>query len=127
MEAQMQPTRVMKPKRRKRRCDTIHLVYKIELINTPDFYIGVTAKEGPISKSLNKRWTKHISRAMCEGHDWALCNAIRQHGKDAFRIEAIDAARGKATGHTLERSYIDKLKPTLNTDTRPQGGYQGEQ
>lgn len=47
-------------------------------------YVGIT------SRSLGKRWAEHISDAQ-QGRGWALHEAIRVFGPEAFRVEPIES------------------------------------
>jgi hypothetical protein len=104
-------------KKRKKRCDRNHIVYKISLGSKA--YVGVTAvrKSSP-NKSLAWRWRKHVERARNESKGWVLCEAIRKHGAEAFDLEIVQVVRGKRQAHEVERDLIRKLKPKLNTDRR---------
>ena len=102
---------------RKRRIDRNHIVYRLQVKGL--LYIGVTyVEKANAKKSLARRWRKHVQRALSEGHNWKLCQAIRKYGADAFLVEVIDVVRGKVAAHTLERQLIRQLKPKLNTDVR---------
>lgn len=104
-------------KARKRRSDRLHLVYKLQVEKL--VYIGVTHVDaGRVAKSLQRRWKKHVQRALKENRAWKLCDAIRLYGPDAFRVEVVEIVRGKTAAHGIERIMIKKLKPKLNTDTR---------
>jgi len=100
--------------KRRRRSDRNHILY---LLTAPDgaCYVGLTHVEGTPRKSLMRRWLKHINRAANEAHDWALCNSIRQHGADSFRVEIIEKVRGKAAAHQREVMLIEHISPALNT------------
>ncbi len=107
----------MMTKRRKRRSDRNHLVYRLQVKTL--IYIGVThVDRKSAAKSLRRRWLKHVQRALNENHDWKLCNAIRKYGPNAFIVEIVDVVRGKSAAHDLERMLIHQLKPKLNTDVR---------
>lgn len=107
----------MMTKRRKRRTDRNHLVYKIQVKSL--VYIGVThVDRGSPSKSLRRRWLKHVQRALTENKQWKLCSAIRKHGPEAFTVEIVKVVRGKTVAHDVERELIRVLKPKLNTDVR---------
>lgn len=107
----------MMTKRRKRRTDRNHLVYRLQVKSL--VYIGVThVDRKSAAKSLRRRWLKHVQRALKENHDWKLCNAIRKYGADAFTVEIVDVVRGKSAAHDVERELIRILKPKLNTDVR---------
>lgn len=104
-------------KRRKRRSDRLHLVYKLQVGRLA--YVGITYVEaGDVAKSLRRRWKKHVQRALAESKTWKLCCAIREHGPEAFRVEVVEVVRGKTVAHALERRLIKKIKPKLNTDVR---------
>lgn len=103
-------------KRRKKRVDRNHIVYKLQVRNLT--YIGVTYIEKDAKRSLRRRWQKHVRRALTEQLDWALCKAIRKYGSDKFTVEILDVVRGKAQAHNIEREYIRELRPKLNTDRR---------
>ena len=82
-------------------------------------YIGVTYVEGRSpTKSLRRRWMKHVQRALTENRDWKLCKAIRKHGAQSFEVSIVQIVRGKSAAHTIERQLIRDLKPKLNTDNR---------
>lgn len=103
--------------KRKRRLDRNHIVYSLAVGKLE--YIGVTyVQDRSPSKSLRRRWLKHIQRALTEGRDWTLCKAIRKHGPEAFETQVLEVLRGKAEAHKRERDYIRTLKPKLNTDVR---------
>ena len=104
-------------KRRKKRVDRNHIVYKLVVRDL--IYIGVTYVENKSpSKSLKRRWRKHVQRASTEDKGWKLCDAIRKYGAEAFNVEVIEVVRGKSNAHLLERALIRELKPKLNTDVR---------
>lgn len=103
-------------KRRKKRSDRNHIVYKLQVRNLT--YIGVTYVEKGTTRSLRRRWQKHIRRALTEQLDWSLCKAIRKYGPDKFQVEILEVVRGKTNAHNVEREYIRELRPKLNTDRR---------
>lgn len=103
--------------KRKSRSDRKHVIYSVSVNGLE--YIGVTyVEKSSVNKSIWRRWRKHINRALTENKDWALCNAIRQYGPDAFEVCYYDVVRGKAEAHIRERELIRELKPKLNTDIR---------
>jgi hypothetical protein len=107
-------------RKRKARSDRNHLIYRLS-VNGLD-YIGVTYVEGRSPKrSLKRRWQKHVRRALTEGRSWTLCQAIREHGPEAFEVQALEVVRGKELAHMVERHLIRELKPSLNTDVRVAG------
>ena len=103
-------------KRRKKRSDRNHIVYKLQVKHLT--YIGVTYIEKSAKRSLRRRWQKHVRRALTEQLDWALCQAIRKYGPDKFTVEIMNIVRGKTQAHNIEREYIRELRPKLNTDRR---------
>jgi hypothetical protein len=103
--------------KRKRRSDRNHIVYMLKVRSYA--YIGVTVvSNGSVSKSMRRRWLKHVQRALTEDRSWKLCEAIRKFGADAFEVEVLEVVRGKSQAHTVERDLIRKIKPKLNTDVR---------
>lgn len=104
-------------RKRKRRTDRNHIVYSIAIGKRE--YIGVTVvNNGSVSKSLKRRWQKHVQRAMAEDKGWKLSLAIRKYGPEAFVVETIQVVRGKSPAHAIERELIRIRKPKLNTDVR---------
>ena len=103
--------------KRKTRIDRNHIVYSLAIGKLQ--YIGVTyVQDRSPTKSLRRRWQKHIRRALTEGRDWTLCKAIRKYGAEAFEVEVLEVVRGKPAAHVRERELIRTLKPKLNTDVR---------
>lgn len=103
--------------RRKRRTDRNHIIYSIAIGKRE--YIGVTyVEDRSPTKSLARRWRKHVQRAYAEDKSWKLCEAIRKYGPDAFTVEVVQVVRGKAAAHEIERDLIRVRKPKLNTDVR---------
>jgi len=104
-------------KPRKKRTDRTHIVYRID--SGSDFYIGVTAKTAStVQKSVKIRINKHIYRSRSEDKSWALYEAIRERGCEAFTYTILAVLRGKTPAHQFERELIRELRPTLNTDVR---------
>ncbi len=104
-------------KRRKSRSDRKHVIYSLSVNGLE--YIGVTyVDRSAVSKSVIRRWQKHVRRALTEGKDWALCKAIRKYGPDAFEVCYYEVVRGKTEAHLRERELIRMLKAKLNTAVR---------
>lgn len=103
--------------KRKSRSDRKHIIYSLTIKSQE--YIGVThVDKGKINKSLDRRWRKHVGRAMTEGKMWKLCVAIRKYGPENFQVGVLEIVRGKAEAHIRERELIRERKPKLNTDVR---------
>lgn len=96
-----------------------HIVYRI-ICNDGRAYIGVTSLKQTVEYSLRTRWIKHVSRAKCDSVNYNLCVAIRELGRDSFKIEPLHVVDTKQKAHDIERYLIDNLNPELNSDTRPQ-------
>jgi hypothetical protein len=102
--------------KRKLRSDRNHVLYRVENIDTGDFYIGVTvAQNQAYLRSVKVRWQKHVSRAFREDKDWTLCVAIRTSWTRAWKFEVLEVVRGRKPAHQRERQYIAEYQPTLNT------------
>jgi len=105
----------LKPKRKKR-TDRNHAIYKLTLKVTGEVYIGLTVCSGLTpKKAVEGRFQRHVKRALTQGKDWALCNAIRNFGAEAFLVEVVKTVRGKAEAHTFERQLTKELGAALNT------------
>ncbi len=103
--------------KRKKRSDRNHIVYQIKLGDL--LYIGITyVEDRNATKSLRRRWQKHVRRALTEGKNWKLCKAIRKFGPEAFEVDILQIVRGKVAAHTVERELIRTIAPSLNTDVR---------
>jgi len=104
---------------RKRRTDRNQLIYQIWNTYTGESYIGITVSTGNTKKEKEKalkvRWQKHVRRALTEGRDWTFCQAIREHGPEAFEREVIEVVRGKAAAHVRELEIIREIEAELNT------------
>lgn len=104
-------------KQRKTRSDRNHIIYSLAIGKRE--YIGVTVvNDRSPSKSLKRRWQKHVQRALAEDKGWKLSTAIRKYGPDAFTVEVVQIVRGKSNAHNVERDLIRVRKPKLNTDVR---------
>lgn len=104
-------------KKRKSRSDRKHVIYSLS-VNDME-YIGVTYVErSAVSKSIIRRWQKHVRRALTENKNWTLCKAIRKYGPEAFELHYYEVIRGKAEAHIRERELIRELSPKLNSDVR---------
>jgi hypothetical protein len=105
----------IKPKRKKR-SDRMHAIYRILNTKTGEFYVGMTVCSGMTpKKAVEGRWQRHVTRALTQGKDWKLCEAIRSHGPTSFKVEVVETVRGKAEAHTREREITKEQGATLNT------------
>ena len=103
-------------KKRKRRSDRTHVVYRLTNTVTGEIYIGITVATGrAYLGSLKERWKRHVSRATRQTMEWNLCNSIREYGERAFSREILHLIRGKAAAHSMETALIRSLKPALNS------------
>lgn len=104
-------------RKRKSRSDRKHVIYSLSVNGLE--YIGVTyVDKSAVSKSVIRRWQKHVRRALTENKDWTLCKAIRKYGPDAFDVCYYEVVRGKTEAHHRERELIRERKPKLNSDVR---------
>lgn len=99
---------------RKKRSDRNHVIYQIMCVDGRS-YVGITVQTGTVLQSMRRRWQKHVNRALGENKTWALCEAIRKLGAEAFEIRLLAKVRGKARAHELEVEFIKQLAPVLNT------------
>ena len=97
---------------RKKRSDRNHVLYQLTI--GEQTYIGLTAAIGQAYlRSVKVRVQKHISRALKESKDWAICEALRSD--DVVQYEVIEVVRGRKAAHSRERELIASLSPSLNT------------
>lgn len=107
----------MDSKKRKRRTDRNHIIYRIEVAGK--FYIGLTVVNGNVTKSLKCRISKHWHRRNDpKRFDWKIYKAFRRVEREDIDIEVVEIVRGKTEAHKREREIIRVLKPTLNSDVR---------
>lgn len=101
---------------RKKRCDRKHALYCATNILTGEQYVGLTVINGSaIKRAVKVRWQKHVSRARCEAKAWALCEALRFWGPEAFDLTVLEVVRGRKQAHQREREVIKQTQPELNT------------
>lgn len=98
---------------RKKRSDRRHIVYGLLNVINGEYYLGIT--QGFSKKHLKIRFQKHVRRALTEDKSWLLCKAIRKYGAESFSPNILAVVRGKATAHQLEREWIAKYNPSLNS------------
>ena len=102
---------------RKRRSDRNQAIYMLENTITGEQYIGLTvvSYRGNAERTIQRRFLKHVQRAMTERKDWGLSRNIRKYGAEAFIVLLVDVVRGKAEAHKVETALINELQPALNT------------
>lgn len=107
----------MLKKQRKRRSDRNQAIYMLENTITGEQYIGLTvvSYRGNAERTIQRRFLKHVQRAMTERKDWGLSRNIRKYGAEAFIVMLVDVVRGKAEAHKVETGLINELQPALNT------------
>ena len=104
-------------RKRKKRVDRNHIVYRLQVKSL--IYVGITAVVNrSVTRSLKRRFQKHVQRALAEDKSWKLSEAIRKYGADAFIVEVVQVVRGKQEAHKVERQLVRELKPKLNSDIR---------
>lgn len=95
----------------RKRCDRNHVIYRV-LVGDQS-YIGLTVANGrAYNKAVKLRVQKHISRAVREDKEWAMCEALRS--VDTVEYEVLEVVRGRKPAHQRERELIKELEPTLN-------------
>lgn len=77
-------------------------VYKITNIQNDKVYIGQTIK------SLNERFSRHMTDAMSNRLDTHFARAIRKYGPESFIIEQIDTAETQDELNKKEQYWIIK-------------------
>lgn len=94
----------------------MHAIYQLSNTATGDIYVGLTVCAGNSpKKAVEGRWQRHVTRALTQGKEWSLCQAIREHGAAAFKIQVLETVRGKAEAHVRERELTKLLGAVLNT------------
>jgi protein involved in ribonucleotide reduction len=102
--------------KRKRRNDTTHYIYVLTNTATNEQYVGITVKNpGGVKQTLRRRVQKHVQRSLTENKNWALCEAIRKFGSEAFTYGLLETVRGRVAAHGRERELIREHSPALNT------------
>jgi len=102
------------PTKRKRRTDRNHIIYLLTCASG-DKYVGITVARGrAYQRSLEIRWQGHVYHATVENRPYPIAKAIREHGPDQFSREVLQIVRGKSAAHSLERTYIENIQPSLN-------------
>lgn len=107
-------------KKRKRRSDRNQAIYQITNIVTNETYVGLTvvSYNGNAVRTINRRFQKHVQRAMTENKTWTLSESIRKYGSENFKTELVIVVRGKELAHQIETDIINEFKPALNTFKR---------
>jgi len=106
-------------KKRKKRSDRNHIIYKLTCDITGESYIGLTVATGrAYLKSLRSRWIRHIYKANVGMADYPISIAIREYGVEKFSREILKIVRGKKNAFLVESELINELRPSLNTRMR---------
>lgn len=107
-------------RKRKGRSDRSHVIYQISIDG--DKYIGVTfVRDRSADKSVRARIVQHWYNAHVKKLNWRLSSRIRMlESIEDVEYAVLEVVRGKTATHERERQLIDKIKPSLNTDVRPQ-------
>lgn len=104
-------------RKRKRRSDRNHAIYRIVI--GAESYIGVTVIEKGVVASLKRRLNKHWYRRNDPMRwNWRIYEAMRSVERDEPIVELIELVRGKAEAHKRERELIKVYEPELNSDVR---------
>lgn len=103
----------METKKRKRRKDRKHAIYRITV--GKQSYIGVTVIDGGVVTSIKRRYNKHWYRRNDPARwNWLIYEALRGVERHEPKLELIEIVRGKAEAHERERELVKKHKPLLN-------------
>lgn len=95
-------------------------IYKITNIKNQKIYVGQTREN-----SIQKRFNRHIYDAMTKSTNSEFAKAIRQYGKDSFKIELLEEVDEEILNEK-EIFWISELKSTIkdgNYNTANGGGY----
>lgn len=102
-------------KKRKKRSDRYHLIYKITCLVTNEKYLGMTGlEERAFLRSIKNRLKEHFSCAK-NGRAGKLYDCIRFYGEDCFVIEEIERVRGRQLAHKREAELIRTKEFVLNS------------
>lgn len=74
-------------------------IYKLTNTNNNKIYIGVT------TLGVSQRFKIHCWKAS-EGSSYPLHQAIKEHGKDAFRLEVIETVESPTVAREKEKYFI---------------------
>src|ERR1700676_2532420 len=76
--------------------------------------IGPEGKQyiGQTCQSLRRRWTQHVSAALCSKRYFAsyLYAAMRKYGQTAFHIHPYAVVQSKPEADLLERQLIERFQ-----------------
>lgn len=75
-------------------------IYKLTNINNNKIYIGVT------TLGVSQRFKVHCWKAS-EGSNYPLHQAIKEHGKDAFRLEVIEAVESPTVAREKKNTLLN--------------------
>lgn len=103
-------------RKRKKRSDRNHIVYRLENSYTGESYIGISAVARTPLMALRERFRRHVSKATHENKNWKLHKLLRKFPDPSdWEMQIIGKIRGRKNAHQLERSLIEQFSPELNT------------
>lgn len=97
-----------------------HIIYILTNKITKEQYVGISVcvvRNGVdcLEETLAARWCRHKGRAKLQNKNWNLCESIRAHGENAFKMRIHKVVSGKAKAHAYETKLRNTGKYTLNT------------
>ena len=99
--------------KRTARKDSNYVIYAVR--HDGNVYVGLTRKGTvTVSKAVQERWRKHISRARHEDRDWPVYQYIKAGNWDGWEHKVITVIRGRAEAYAWEREFVKFHRPNLN-------------
>ncbi len=95
----------------------MNFVYKVTNTENGKSYIGIT------SRSTDKRWKEHLSRAKSGQRNGRLYAALRKYGEEKFEVTTIDQVDCEDSVRELEKKYIQEFDSYENGYNCNLGGY----
>jgi hypothetical protein len=110
-------------RRKRRRSDRTHVIYRLTCGSTAERYVGLTVVRGrAFLGSARVRFQGHVYRAILENGQGPLSNRIRAYGPSDFQVEILERVRGKNAAHLAERRWVQSTAPELNVLLRETEG-----
>lgn len=102
---------------RRRRSDRNFIIYQLTHLKSGQIYIGISAVLGRAVKyTLQRRFNKHVSKALCAGKKWRLHRVMRKHPEpEHWDQQVLEVVRGKKATFRRERDLIKQHAPSLNS------------